>query len=61
MSLTKNYTISTPLPEVEDSPVPESEFELFYATFQLITELFSVFNWYEGTLEEQVQKGMIGP
>ena len=58
MSLTKNYTISTPLPEVEDSPVPESEFELFYATFQLITELFSVFNWYEGTLEEQVQKGM---
>ena len=58
MSLTKNYTISTPLPEVEDSPVPESEFELFYATFQLISELFSVFNWYEGTLEEQVQKGM---
>ena len=58
MSLTKNYTISTPLPEVEDSPVPESEFELFFATFQLISELFSVFNWYEGTLEEQVQKGM---
>ena len=59
-SLTRNDTTSTPLPEINRNleDVPEaSEFELFHATYQLITELFAVFNWLEGTLDEGVQKG----
>ena len=52
--------MSTPLPEITSSPehvAEASQFELFYTTYQLITELFAVFNWSEGTLDEEVQQG----
>lgn len=59
-SLARNDTVTAPLPEISgqqlEVPVP-SEFELFYATHQLISELFAIFSWYEGTLDKEVQEG----
>ena len=34
-----------------------TEFELFYLHNQLFSELFTAFGWYEGTIDEFVQRG----
>lgn len=34
------------------------EFEVFDAIFNLLSELFFVFNWFEGTLLEEYQKSI---
>ena len=34
------------------------EYEVFNAIFDLLSELFFVFNWFEGTLLEEYQKGI---
>ena len=46
----------TPIPTIEmDSE--SIEFEQFYVRYQLITELFTCFSWFQGTLDEEVQRG----
>lgn len=50
---------ATPLPPIgPDGERRElTEFEIFHLHYQLFTELFVAFGWYDGTLEEDVQRG----
>lgn len=58
-SLTQQDETATPLPAIgPDGEQKElTEFEIFDLQNQLFSELFTAFGWYEGTLEEDVQRG----
>lgn len=59
MSMTQPDEAATPLPPIgpDGQQKKLTEFELFYLQNQLFSELFTTFGWYEGTLEENVQRG----
>ena len=61
-SVKQDDTTSSPLTKmgstIFQSQEP-SEFENFYASDQLVSELFAIFGWFEGSLAKEVQKGVL--
>ena len=58
-SMVQQDELATPLPPIgPDGEQRElTDFEIFFLHYELFSELFMAFGWYEGTLEEDVQQG----
>lgn len=59
-SVKQDDTTASPLTKIGSTvfqPKEPSEFENFYASDQLVSELFAIFGWFEGSLAKEVQKG----
>ena len=48
-----------PLSGKDEQLVPDDEFTIFHLWSQLIGELFTIFGWYEGILDPELQQGAL--
>ena len=47
------------LQPLKEGPDDDEEFNTFHLWAQLLSELFEIFNWYEGALDPEMRQGMV--